>query len=174
MSAAHLRKYHAEKFCRLTLWQSSTLKKQLTTNPMNPFKNLLSKTSPTTPPATGNKGTGELGEEIAANFLIARGFRIVERNFRCKGGEVDIIARDPGDKSLVFIEVKARRDLSYGVPQLAVTPFKQRQISKAALTWLSKHRLHDTNARFDVIAILLHTDGQHAIDHIKNAFDLAY
>jgi putative endonuclease len=141
---------------------------------VNPFKNLLSKASPSPPPATGNKGTGELGEEIAANFLIARGYRIVERNFRCKGGEVDIIARDPGDKSLVFIEVKARKTLSYGVPQLAVTPFKQRQISKAALTWLSKHRLHDTNARFDVIAILLHTAGQHAIDHIKNAFDLAY
>jgi putative endonuclease len=141
---------------------------------LNPFKNLLSKT-PSPPPATGgNKGTGELGEEIAANFLIARGFRILERNFRCKGGEVDIIARDPGDKSLVFIEVKARRDLSYGVPQLAVTPFKQRQISKAALTWLSKNRLHDTNARFDVIAILLHSSDQHAIEHIKNAFDLAY
>lgn len=106
--------------------------------------------------------------------MIARGYRILERNFRCKGGEIDIIARDPGDKSLVFVEVKTRRGLSYGVPQLAVTPFKQRQISKAALTWLGKNRLHDTNARFDVIAILLHTDGRHAIDHIKNAFDLAY
>ncbi|MFZ4858583.1 MAG: YraN family protein [Desulfuromonadaceae bacterium] len=140
---------------------------------MNLIKKLFSKT-PSPPPPTGNKKTGELGEEVAANFLIARGYRILECNFRCKGGEVDIIARDPEDKSLVFIEVKARRGLSYGVPQLAVTPFKQRQISKAALTWLSKNRLHDTNARFDVIAILLHTDGQHAIDHIKNAFDLAY
>ena len=126
-----------------------------------------------TPPA-GNKGTGNLGEELAANFLAARGYRILERNFRCKGGEVDIIARDPGDKSLVFVEVKARRGLTYGVPQLAVTPFKQRQISKAALTWLSKNRLHDTNARFDVIAILLHTDAAHGIDHIRNAFELAY
>ncbi len=127
------------------------------------------------PPAIGsNKGTGQLGEEIASQFLTSRSYRILERNFRCKGGEVDIIARDPEDKSLVFIEVKARRDLSYGVPQLAVTPFKQRQISKAALTWLSKNRLHDTNARFDVIAILLHTDGQHAVEQIKNAFDLAY
>lgn len=140
---------------------------------MNLFKNLLSKKHPPSPTA-GNKKTGELGEEVAANFLIARGYRIMERNFRCKGGEVDIIATDPADKSLTFIEVKARRGLSYGVPQLAVTPFKQRQISKAALTWLSKNRLHDTNARFDVIAILLHTDGQHTIDHIKNAFDLAY
>lgn len=123
---------------------------------------------------TANQGTGREGEKIAANFLIARGYRILECNFRCKGGEVDIIARDPGDKSLVFIEVKTRRGLSYGVPQLAVTPFKQRQISKAALTWLSKNRLHDHNARFDVIAILLHNDGIHSVDHIKNAFDLAY
>ena len=129
---------------------------------------------PAAPPPTGNKGTGLLGEEVATNFLIARGYRILERNFRCKGGEVDIIARDPGDKSLVFIEVKARRGLSYGVPQLAVTPFKQHQISKASLTWLSLNRLHNANARFDVIAILLHTDDTHQIEHIINAFDLAY
>ena len=135
---------------------------------------LLTSKYPAVPTPTGNKGTGELGEEVAANFMIARGYRIIERNFCCKGGEVDIIARDPGDKSLVFIEVKARRGLSYGVPQLAVTPFKQRQISKAALTWLSKNRLHDTNARFDVIAILLSGDGRHTIEHIMNAFDLAY
>ena len=140
---------------------------------MSLFTRILSKTPPV-PDTTGNKGTGELGEEVGANFLIERGYRIVERNFRCKGGEVDIIARDPRDKSLVFIEVKTRRGLSYGVPQLAVTPFKQRQISKAALTWLSKNRLHDTNARFDVIAILLHTERPHSIEHIRNAFDLAY
>ncbi|MBI2355471.1 MAG: YraN family protein [Deltaproteobacteria bacterium] len=115
-----------------------------------------------------------MGEEVATAFLTARGLRILERNFRCKGGEVDIIARDPGDKSLVFVEVKARRDLSYGVPQLAVNAFKQRQISKAALTWLSKNRLHDQNARFDVIAILLADDGRHKVEHIVNAFDLAY
>lgn len=121
-----------------------------------------------------NKDTGNLGEEIATAFLTARGYRIMERNFRCKGGEVDIVARDPKDKSLVFVEVKARRDLSYGVPQLAVTPFKQRQISKAALTWLSAKRLHDQNARFDVIAILLTADGLHKIEHIVNAFELAY
>ena len=126
------------------------------------------------PATSGNRGTGDLGEELAANLLVTHGYRIVEQNFRCKGGEVDIIARAPEDKSLVFIEVKTRRGLTYGVPQLAVTPFKQRQISKAALTWLSKNKLHDSNARFDVIAILLHTDGQHTIEHIKNAFDVAY
>ena len=123
---------------------------------------------------TGNKGTGALGEELAEKFLVARKYRILERNFRCKGGEVDIIARDPQDKSLVFVEVKTRRGLSYGVPQLAVTPFKQRQISKTALTWLSKNKLHDSNARFDVIAILLSDNGQHTVEHIVNAFELAY
>lgn len=123
-------------------------------------------------PAT-NKTVGALGEEIAANYLVARGYHILERNFRCKGGEVDIIAREAAD-CLLFVEVKARRDLSYGVPQLAVNPFKQRQISKAALTWLSKKNLHDRNARFDVIAILLSPDGLHKVEHIKNAFELAY
>ena len=140
---------------------------------MNLFKRLTSKTSPQKPD-TGNRGTGTLGEELAGKFLITSGYRILERNFRCKGGEVDIVARDPQDKYLVFVEVKARRGFTYGVPQLAVTPFKQRQISKAALTWLSKNRLHDTNARFDVIAILLASDGKHTVEQIINAFELAY
>lgn len=120
------------------------------------------------------KHTGDTGEEIAATYLIARGYRILERNFRCKGGEVDIVARETGSNCLVFVEVKTRRDLSYGVPQLAVTPFKQRQISKASLTWLSKNRLHDHLARFDVIALLLSPDGRHQVEHITNAFELAY
>jgi len=122
----------------------------------------------------GNKATGKLGEEIAANFLAARGYRILERNYRCRGGEVDIVARDPKDKSVVFVEVKARRDLSYGVPQLAVNVFKQRQISKAALNWVAQNRQHDQNARFDVIAILLDDRGLHKVEHIVNAFELAY
>ncbi|MBT1070276.1 YraN family protein [Pelotalea chapellei] len=126
------------------------------------------------PAPTTNKSVGILGEEIAANFLIARGHGILERNFRCKGGEVDIIAREAGTGCLLFVEVKTRRDLSYGVPQLAVNAFKQRQISKAALTWLTKKRLHDCNARFDVIAILLSADGLHKVEHITNAFELAF
>jgi putative endonuclease len=129
---------------------------------------------PVASPPADTKGFGAWGEEVATAFLIDAGYQILERNFRCKGGEVDIIARAPRDKCLVFIEVKTRRGLSYGVPQLAVTAFKQRQISKASLTWLSLKRLHDTNARFDVIAILLHTDGSHQIEHIRNAFDLAF
>lgn len=119
-----------------------------------------------------NISIGARGEEIAAAYLRGQRFAILERNFRCKGGEVDIVARE--GKTIVFVEVKSRRSESYGPPQLSVTSFKQRQISKAALTWLAKNRLHDTSARFDVIAILLRDHQVPAIDHIRNAFDLAY
>ncbi len=119
-----------------------------------------------------NKTLGAYGEELAADFLMAKGYRIFERNFRCKVGEVDIVAKD--GSTVIFVEVKTRRSLSFGVPQLAVTAFKQRQIMKAALTWLSKHKLHDAAARFDVVAITLRADSEPAIEHIRNAFDLAY
>jgi len=121
--------------------------------------------------ARKRKTTGERGEEIAAGFLEKHNFRIIQRNFRCRCGEVDIIARD--GKTLVFVEVKTRRNATYGLPQLAVTPFKQRQISKAALTYLSKNRLMKEDARFDVISVLL-LDSSPVIDHIRNAFDLSY
>src|SRR5512136_1427792 len=118
------------------------------------------------------RALGERGEAIATAYLRGQKFAIVERNFRCKGGEVDIIARD--GKTLVFVEVKTRRTLSFGPPQLALTPFKQRQISKAALTWLAKKRLFGASARFDVIAIIAPDHQVPQIDHIRNAFDLAY
>ena len=123
-------------------------------------------------PGMDNKTLGARGEDIAAAYLKGQKFTIVERNFRCKGGEVDIIARD--GKTLVFVEVKTRRTLSFGPPQLALTPFKQRQISKAALTWLAGKKLFNVGARFDVVSILLPDHEVPVIDHIRNAFDLAY
>jgi putative endonuclease len=119
-----------------------------------------------------NSSLGKTGEAIAATFLQGQGFSIVERNFRCVCGEVDIVARD--GRSIVFVEVKCRKNKLYGPPQLAVTPFKQRQISKAALVWLSKRKLYDADARFDVVAIVLHEHDVPEIEHIRNAFDLAY
>ena len=119
-----------------------------------------------------NLSLGTQGEEIAVAFLEGRKFKVLERNFRCKGGEVDIVARD--GRTLVFIEVKTRRTLEFGPPQAAVTPFKQRQISKAALTWLVKNRLTEAPARFDVVAVLLRDGAAPFIEHIPNAFDLAY
>jgi putative endonuclease len=119
-----------------------------------------------------NKSLGEVGESIAVTFLKGQRFTIVERNFRCKCGEIDIIARD--GKTFVFVEVKTRRNEAFGPPQASVTVFKQRQISKAALTWLAKKNLHEASARFDVIAILQRDHAVPVIEHIKNAFDLAY
>lgn len=121
---------------------------------------------------SGNSSLGNVGESIAATFLRGAGFSIVERNFRCVCGELDIVARD--GRTIVFIEVKCRNSELYGPPQLAVTPFKQRQISKAALVWLSKRRLYDAEARFDVVAIMLRNGELPEIEHIRNAFDLAF
>jgi putative endonuclease len=120
----------------------------------------------------GNLATGLYGEELAAAFLAVKGFRVIDRNYRCKGGEVDIVAMD--GKTIVFVEVKTRRSHTFGIPQLAVTPFKQRQIMKAALTWLAHHRRQNSQARFDVIAITLRSDNEPVIEHIENAFDLSY
>ena len=121
---------------------------------------------------SGNLTLGTRGEEIAVAYLKGKKFTIVERNFRCKSGEVDIVARD--GRTFVFVEVKTRSTLSFGPPQASVTTFKQRQISKAALTWLAKNRLQESAARFDVIAILLRAHAVPEIEHIRNAFELAY
>ncbi len=123
-------------------------------------------------PHNDNLTIGARGEAIAVAYLTGRKYTVVERNFRCKAGEVDIVARD--GVTYVFVEVKTRRTTSFGPPQAAVTPFKQRQISKAALVWLANRRLQEASARFDVIAILLREHEVPAIEHIKNAFELAY
>jgi putative endonuclease len=119
-----------------------------------------------------NKSLGELGESIAVSFLKGEGLSIVERNFTCVCGELDIVARE--GRTIVFVEVKCRRNKAFGVPQLAVTPFKQRQISKAALVWLSKKRLYHVDARFDVVAIVLRKNNLPEIEHVRDAFELAF
>lgn len=113
---------------------------------------------------------GHDGEEIAGEFLKKSGYVIVARNYRCKLGEIDIIARD--GEFLVFIEVKTRTGASCGSPASAVTFRKQRQISKAAQWYLAEHGLFEAPARFDVVAILIDHDGNHLIELIPDAFDL--
>ncbi|WP_298267916.1 YraN family protein [Geobacter sp.] len=115
---------------------------------------------------------GSMGEDLAVSFLKGLRYRILERNFRCKGGEIDIVAQD--GTTLVFVEVKSRRTMVYGPPQLAVTSFKQRQISKAALTWLASRRRLDSGARFDVVAITFQPTGEPYVEHFVNAFELNY
>lgn len=81
-----------------------------------------------------NKGLGDRGEDIAADFLTERGFRIVERNFSAAGGEIDIIAEKDGE--IHFVEVKARTDMSLETPFEAITERKRRRMRKAAKMWL--------------------------------------
>ncbi|NLJ88166.1 MAG: YraN family protein [Epulopiscium sp.] len=95
---------------------------------------------------------GDWGEDIALEFLKKQGVKIIEKNFSCKIGEIDIIAEE--DDYLLFIEVKYRSDLSYGYPREAVTYYKQRTISKVALWYLKKYNLWHRSCRFDVLEIL--------------------
>lgn len=113
---------------------------------------------------------GSQGEKVAADFLRKKGYTVICKNFRCRSGEVDIIARE--GKVLIFVEVKTRRSDSFGSPAAAVTPRKQQQIAKAALEYLARENLFDTEARFDVVSILVAADGKPRIELIQNAFEL--
>ncbi len=113
---------------------------------------------------------GQSGEEIVAGYLKKKGYTILVKNYRCKTGEIDIIARD--GQVLVFIEVKTRSGVGYGFPAEAVTPRKQRQISRTAQWYLAERQLFDVPARFDVIAVLDDNTAHNRIEHINNAFDL--
>ena len=123
-------------------------------------------------PRREKKELGKKGEEKALRFLKKEGYRIVEQNYVCKMGEMDIIAKEKD--TLVFVEVKTRTSMAFGPPQLAVTQFKQRQLSKVALYFLKEKKLEDIKARFDVVAILLPPEKREEIELIRNAFDLQY
>ena len=117
------------------------------------------------------KALGKKGEEVALRFLKKKGYRIIEKNYVCKLGEMDIIAKEKD--TLVFVEVKTRTTTEFGPPQLAVHSSKQRQLSKVALNYLKEKRLEDVKARFDVVAILLGQKGEE-IELIRDAFELQY
>jgi len=113
---------------------------------------------------------GKRGEVIAALFLKAKGFKIIQRNYRQKIGEIDIIARQ--DEWLVFIEVKARKSVRFGQPFEAVTKAKQAQIGRVALDYMTRNKLSDQPVRFDVISILFNRKGDPEIEHLPNCFEL--
>ncbi len=117
------------------------------------------------------KELGKKGEERAVRFLKKKGYRIIETNYVCKMGEMDLIAKEKD--TLVFIEVKTRTSTMFGPPQLAVNSWKQRQLSKVALNFLKEKKLEDVKARFDVVAILL-GQKREEIELIQNAFDLCW
>ena len=101
---------------------------------------------------------GRKGEQMAANALCERGYRMVEHNFRCRYGEIDLIAEEKDD--LVFVEVKTRRGTAFGRPEEAVTLTKRRKLVKVASYYLDLHNAGDRSWRIDVVAIDFNQDGK--------------
>lgn len=114
---------------------------------------------------------GKRGEDLATAFLEKKGYGIVERNFRTRNGEIDIVAIDQSEKAptLVFIEVKTREGNAYGTPLEAITYFKLKFLIRTALVYSTTHPRLPKGLRIDAIAILLGPDGEMIdIEHVKN------
>ena len=114
---------------------------------------------------------GKQGEALAFEELTRLGYKNIIKNYRCRLGEVDLVARD-GDV-LVFIEIKTRKGRSLGPAKEAVNLRKQKQLSKVALNYMKQNNCDEVSARFDVVAVAMER-GQPRIEVIKNAFELAY
>jgi putative endonuclease len=112
---------------------------------------------------------GKLGEDLACEELQRRGYRILDRRFRTRCGELDIIARDGG--VLVFVEVRARSSGSFGTPFDSVTWRKQHRLSRMAAAYLCLKRLPDIACRFDVVGVTGTAGGPLNIEVLQNAFE---
>ena len=119
---------------------------------------------------TQKRRTGDKGELLAVEMLEKAGYYIVERNFSCRIGEIDIIAAHPDDRVLAFTEVKTRNRLDYGLPCEAVGKSKQRKLRLCAELWLKiNHCYSYLQPRMDIIEII-YKDGNAYGRHLKNAF----
>lgn len=119
----------------------------------------------------GRIQTGKRGEDIAVDYLTRAGYRVIDRNYRCPFGEIDIVAKDKD--TVVFVEVRSRKSEEFGDPQLSVGLDKQRRLSRIALNYIEEKGLHHCNARFDVVAVKM-LPGNEEVELIQNAFDLVF
>ena len=118
-----------------------------------------------------NKDLARKGEQAAARYLEWMGYDIEARNWRCKAGEADIVARD--EDCIVFVEVKTRSNIDKGFPEEAVTPEKRARYERIAAMFLRKYSCADLAVRFDVIGILDLGEDKMLIKHHVNAFGVA-
>lgn len=114
-----------------------------------------------------NRIVGIKGEEISAQYLIEKGYNILEKNYRSKYGEIDLITLY--DKQIVFIEVKTRTNLRYGMPSEAVNNKKKKCIIKTAKEYIYINKYENIDMRFDVVEIYL-SENKYKVNHLKNAF----
>jgi putative endonuclease len=115
--------------------------------------------------AAARKALGDLGERLAVSQLRLAGMTILDRNWRCEVGEIDIVARD-GD-ALVICEVKTRRGLDYGSPSEAVTRRKAQRLRRLAMRWLETHECHPREVRVDVVSVLCPDRGAAEVEHLR-------
>lgn len=114
---------------------------------------------------------GQLGEELASKFLEKKGYKIIDRNFKKRYGEIDIIAIDSSEKEkiLVFIEVKTRTSSDFGSPLEAITPWKLRSVIKSGEYYKLTHKNLPDGMRIDAVSVKLDSNGgAEEIEHIKN------
>ena len=115
------------------------------------------------------KSLGQKGEKIACRTLKEQGYRIIEKNFRCRQGEIDIIAEDK--ETLCFIEVKARYTQNFGFPEESVTKRKQNKLYVVAAIYLEKMMTKPQDMRFDIVSVDLKNE---TATVLKNAFEVNY
>lgn len=108
---------------------------------------------------------GREGEEAAAEYLTERGFRILDRNWRCAGGEIDIVAVDR--HTLVVCEVKTRSGTRYGTPLEAVGRAKQSRLRRLAVRWVNAHGVRFERIRIDVLGLLRQGNGEFTVEHVR-------
>ena len=101
---------------------------------------------------------GRRGEDYAAHYLAASGYRVLARNWRCKSGEIDLIAEEA--EALIFVEVRTRRGDRWGTPEESITPAKRTKLVAAAQTYLDEHGQADRDWRIDVLAIEIGSRGE--------------
>jgi putative endonuclease len=118
------------------------------------------------PPASSRHvALGAYGERLAAAHLIERGMVVLDRNWRCDVGEIDLVLRD-GDV-LVMCEVKTRSSVSCGAPQEAVTRAKLERLRRLAAAWMTAHDVHPREVRIDLVAVLRPRRGLSQVDHVR-------
>ena len=112
---------------------------------------------------------GAIGEELAFHFLLAKGYKILLRNYENPLGEIDLIAKHRGH--LVFVEVKTRSSDEMGLPAESVTFHKRNQITKSAQYYLKRYGIHDVPCRFDVVSVLMLSGKEPLLEVIEGAFE---
>lgn len=112
-----------------------------------------------------NSNLGKYGERVAAQRLVAEGMVLLDRNWRCELGEIDLVLRDGDD--LVFCEVKTRSSTAYGHPLEAVGATKGARLRRLAARWLAEHDVRPTGIRVDLVGVLLTKQGAAEVEHVR-------